>query len=1617
LNKLMALNWLWDKIKPPTKDIKTVGSFVASKIKPPTQDFKTVSKLVLSKIKPPVKDIATIGRALPKTTSPLDAIRKMVINPPQKFFKPTEDVRLRDVARELPDVFGGTLKAVTVDIPQEIARYSGGGIGMSLLNLFADIKDPSGKSRRMEYQPTKDDPVIERAMKLFIFGKKPVKPSEQLIVDAGNWVAEQGEKGTWEVGKYRKDAPWFENLTRSGVMGALEKHPMIAGMIAVPLITALDFTGFGGAGKAGAKNFFKYLSKADDVADVAKGMRQVGVAEDIIKATAPDIAKLKNPLEIEKAFTKIDLLQKSTKVSPIRQSDKALEVMRKPKEIIETKYFEQYKNITDKVSDIYSIPKIKIEISPEKYATGMGKAKFSIKTVKIAGKVVSEEPKITIYGSGEANVSDLAHELSHYIDYAKGDKNVLDNIIGHGAKHEGKQYDLIKWLNANKEKYPLQSKLELSKPTPTSKPLPKPSPLIQEAKKYKTADEFSKSFTIERGARGGMDISSGEAGRGVYAYIKNPKMKAYYTKEGETLLKIKPKEGTEIIDLTKEYDDLISFVKKKIDETAKEMEFYVKPKVNKNNVQQFGSSVQEYVYKNYPDASAYIVGHKGFGIPTGKQVVITKPENFISQTKSQLIDIWNKAQVAPEAQKGVYTKLLDKKGIIAPAKRLDEVQAIQKKQIAPAKTPDKKAIATKEPLKRKLDVSSDLVKEIKKSGNINKVLSYPKKEYSKLPKLSSIKDAKSFKKFKDNVSSVWTNIREMVEDDWVRVKKLVQRDDVKVSEMSDPYSAEILMHGRVGTRVEGAKEVVKSIDKDILKLSKQTKKSSDIISGDVDRYLIARHAPERNFALGDGAAGITTKEAKAVLKEIESLPEGKEIIKIADRMQDLNNKTLDVLLEGEVIDQKLFNTLRNKYKNHIPLNRVMEDTDDIGSAIAGRPYDVRSTGILKAKGSEREVADVMTNITNNYEQAIIRAEKNRVDLATLQFARDNKHLGLFNEIKPKAIGKTFDDKFILERIDDPTVLVLREKGKPVYLKIEDPNLAVALRGVNRWKVDGVMKGIQSITRFYSQLATRFNIDFPLPNKIRDLQEAIVYMISKKEFGFKGAAKAATEDIKGKNMKAVMDYIRGIDSEGAKLYNQMRLDGGTTGGLGLSTRKKIELDIESIRKINRSNPRKAAEKIVETVDNLNQVFEDSTRLSIYKEALEKGVSRKRAAVLAKEGTINFNKFGKGGPVINAMYMFSNASIQGSAKMLRAMRNPKVAGVVITVVGTAVASTNEWNDKVDPGWRDKVSKWDRMNSLPIVIPTKDGGITYISIPVSWGIKPIKVSMDYASDIMAGKGTITDAMSGVLASVMEGYNPIGGTDLLSAAMPTIFDMPVEIARNQGWHGGSIRPDWDKNAPASIQYFDSLKDNITGRTMIGFSKGLSGVGIEMSPANMKYAYEALVGGAGRFTSKVLNTISAVGKQEAPEIRDIPVISRFLKERKEEQVGAGSKKYESLKKVLQEQSRDRFVLAQQAEDSYNQLKNIPKEEAKEMFAKIIEDDPSLAKKINEIIKEEELGLNYIDRLTKQLGVENGERAKFIVGELNKLKTKEEKKNYYQEMIDKKIISKEVGRQIIEMLK
>jgi len=875
------------------------------------------------------------------------------------------------------------------------------------------------------------------------------------------------------------------------------------------------------------------------------------------------------------------------------------------------------------------------------------------------------------------------------------------------------------------------------------------------------------------------------------------------------------------------------------------------------------------------------------------------------------------------------------------------------------------------------------------------------------------------------IKQTWTKFVEYIQNSEERLRQL--RDPRKLSDATNAYQKMALMHGRMGTRVEEGYDAMEEIAENVVDLVGRKRQAVEDGRTDINRFLQALHAPERNAFLGDGAAGMTTADAEKILSETPA-----EVKKIGDKVLDLNRKTLEMLHDSEVISDDLFTLLRERYKNHVPLQRVFEG-DDIGNVLSGSTggLDVRSSGIKGAKGSDLEVADILTNVTNNYEQAVIRSEKNIVDQATLAFVRDEKELGhLFEVTSPKAVGESFTkvdeagEKFrtpIFQQINDPQILRLFEKGKPVDIRIKDPLLADAMKGAGQEKLGVFLRAVGSFTRLYAGLATRFNPEFALSNKIRDIQETVTYLASEDGATAKIFAKQNLKKISLDSTKAIIDGLRGADTSGAKLYREMKEAGGTTGGLGLSTREQTELNIDKIFATARSRPRKAAFKLVEYVDNWNKVFEDSTRLSVYKASLEAGLSKERAAFYAKEASINFNRKGKGGPVINAVWMFSNASIQGSFKLIRAMKNPKVAAGVSAAVGSSVAAVSEWNDRVDPDWRDKVAVWDRNSNLPIMLPSEDGGVRYFVIPVSWGLKPIMVAANTVYDTVSGvEVDLRSNVGNILSSVIDAYNPLGGSDPLSSVTPTILDTPFEIARNKKWSGSKIRPDYDPSAPKDIQYFSSLADTAFGRTEIATTRKLAdSTGILISPADMDYALKSYMSGAGRSITKTGNLLWGFSspESETPPLDEWPFVSRFLRMRGTEEVGQGAGgDVEKLKELKSDQSRERFLLKEEARGVKSELDSLPEDVAKNRFNVLIETNPDLAKKVNEIIEDDKLGRTYEDSLIYQLGVDNGERAKFIHTKLNQLKSDEQRKALWDEYVAKKIISDSVAKQLKELM-
>ena len=215
--------------------------------------------------------------------------------------------------------------------------------------------------------------------------------------------------------------------------------------------------------------------------------------------------------------------------------------------------------------------------------------------------------------------------------------------------------------------------------------------------------------------------------------------------------------------------------------------------------------------------------------------------------------------------------------------------------------------------------------------------------------------------------------------------------------------------------------------------------------------------------------------------------------------------------------------------------------------------------------------------------------------------------------------------------------------------------------------------------------------------------------------------------------------------------------------------------------------------------------------------------------------------------------------------------------------------------------------------------------------------------------------------------------------------------------------------NVPSQLIPLSSLQRWVANLIDPIYRKAKTGVSVESIIQNLEKgipilskrleAYQVPSGEPSKRQLPITNAISPIGiTQENPQGKELfNLIEQTSKETK-----------------LATQQKEQQKTAVQAE--YNRLITMPKEQAAKEFDILIKDNPDMAKSINSLIKENQKGLTPKDEVLLGLGVENGLRAKTIKNELDKLSTKEAKRDYYQSLIDKKIITKQVGEQLIYLI-
>ena len=462
------------------------------------------------------------------------------------------------------------------------------------------------------------------------------------------------------------------------------------------------------------------------------------------------------------------------------------------------------------------------------------------------------------------------------------------------------------------------------------------------------------------------------------------------------------------------------------------------------------------------------------------------------------------------------------------------------------------------------------------------------------------------------------------------------------------------------------------------------------------------------------------------------------------------------------------------------------------------------------------------------------------------------------------------DRYIFFNKNDPRALRMVQSLK--NLDVENLGLALGIAG--------------KFTRWFKNVNTQYNPVFGLVNFIRDTGGTLLNLTNTEIAGDQAKVIAGAFKAMGGILNVHRAERKGQPAPTgpwAKLYQEARDQGFQTGYRDSLIRNQEEMQIieHTLEQFKDSNTKKAFYSVIGGLTDFNDVMENAIRLSAYKAALDRGLSKQKAAIIAKNLTVNFDKKGAKTAQANALFAFFNASVQGTERIYRTIKGPKGkmiigGGILAGMVQAVMLAAAGYGDDDPPEF---------VREKNFIIPLADG--TYITVPYPLGFNILPNSGRIVMDFMlhGGRDPGKHAVS-LLSSVVNSFNPLGSTGLsLQTLAPTIADPLVALAENRDAFGRPIaRKD---RATAPTPGYTRSRD-----TASEISKGLSYY-LNLASGGSKYqkGYVSptadeidffagqIGGGLYREVTKAGKAVSSVFTGEEVPSYQRPVVGRFVGE------------------------------------------------------------------------------------------------------------------------------------------
>ncbi|ECY7601121.1 hypothetical protein AVF65_06255 [Salmonella enterica subsp. enterica serovar Muenchen] len=753
------------------------------------------------------------------------------------------------------------------------------------------------------------------------------------------------------------------------------------------------------------------------------------------------------------------------------------------------------------------------------------------------------------------------------------------------------------------------------------------------------------------------------------------------------------------------------------------------------------------------------------------------------------------------------------------------------------------------------------------------------------------------------------------------VQDKIRESGGKLDDSNDAYLAEELFHGKAENDLNVMKErYVKPLAKLLA--------DYDIPQSALDEYLYARHAPERNAHIAkinpkmpDGGSGMTNAEAADIMDRVRRSGKQAQYDRLAGIVDDMLARRRELIKTAGLEKEGVVDAWQNTYKHYVPLKG--QDADGTVPR-TGKGYVISGKESKMAMGRNSKAQSPSTQAIQDLTESLIRNRKNEVGNAFLKLVQDNPdkdYWQVFTDDKPDTTRR------IVEKNDPETGETIRQveempvpmammsdryfttkkDGKTYYIKLHDERLMRAMKNMGPETGNVVIQTLARVNRFMSAMNTSLNPEFLVSNFVRDMQTAVMNL--KAEQG-RDDGKLSGRDIAMKTvrdsgiaMKAVYASLRGksLTGKGAdwqKTWKEFVEDGAKTGWFRMDDLNGQMKEMDRLVSLAKGGWKgqgiQSWHSFTKLVEDANNAVENALRLSAYKHARDAGISRAQAASLAKNMTVNFNRRGEQGVLLNSLYMFANASIQGTANMMRSLAHLNGDGpllqrlrwsnlnmaqkMALTAVGAGylLGSLNRagaGQDEDGVNWYDKVPDYVKEHNL-VIMKSLFGGKAgeYWSIPLPYGYNMFYLLGSTAEGVTRGNLTASKAAGNIVGGMLGAFNPLGSEDsktltgtLFKNAAPTILRPVADLWANENFMGtqiyqenfpgGTPKPESTLGRRSTPEAYKAFANWLN--TSTGGSQYRSGA-LDINPDKMKYWIDYVSGGMGRFAGK---TIDAAAK------------------------------------------------------------------------------------------------------------------------------------------------------------